>query len=259
MRRMMMLFLLLCTYALYAQEYELVWKDDFRGRELDGTKWSRITRGPSDWRRHMSLDDALYDLRNGRLVLRAMSNDGSFPSDTSLYLTGGVCTRGKFSVSYGKVEVRARLEGGRSVWPAIWMLPEESVWPDGGEIDLMERLNHDDFIYQTVHTRYTHTHRRHAGIPHSVKAVFNPDRFNVFGVEILPEKVIFSVNGNRTLEYPRLPVRNDSDGSIQYPFGAPFYILMDMQIGGEWVGPPDGRDLPVEMLVDWVKVYELKQ
>lgn len=259
MRRMMTLILFLCASALYGQEYELVWKDDFRGRELDSTKWSRITRGPADWRRHMSPDDALYGLRNGKLILKALENDGLVPSDTSRYLTGGVYTKGKFSVSYGKVEIRARLHGGQSLWPAIWMLPEKGRWPDDGEIDLMERLNHDDFIYQTIHTHYTQSGRPNTGVPHSVKAVFNPDRYNVFGVEILPDRVIFSVNGNRTLEYPRLPADNDSGGSSQYPFGAPFYILMDMQIGGKWVGPPDGRDLPAEMLVDWVKVYGLKQ
>lgn len=258
MRRMMILVLLLCASALYGQDYELLWKDDFRGRDLDTAKWSRIIRGDADWRRYMSPDDALYGLRNGKLILRAVRNDMVVPTDTAAYLTGGVYTKGKFSISYGKVEVRAMLEGARSVWPAIWMLPEEGCWPDDGEIDIMERLNNDGFIYQTVHTRYTKTASPHTGTPHSVKAVFNPGRYNVFCVEILPDRIVFSVNGIRTMVYPRLYSGEDQNGLVQYPFGEPFYILMDMQIGGQWVGPPDGRDLPVEMLIDWIKVYGLK-
>lgn len=258
MRRKITLILLLCASALYGQEYELLWKDDFGGRDLDTAKWSRIMRGDADWRRYMSTDDALYGLRNGKLILRAVRNDRVAPTDTAAYLTGGVCTKGKFSVSYGKVEVRARLKSARSVWPAIWMLPEEGIWPDGGEIDIMEHLNHDEFIYQTVHTRYTKTATPHAGTPHSAKAVFNPDRYNIFCVEILPDRIVFSVNGSRTLVYPRLYSEDDRDALVQYPFGSPFYILMDMQIGGQWIGPPDGRDLPAEMLIDWIKVYGLK-
>ena len=58
------------------------------------------------------------------------------------------------------------------------------------------------------------------------------------------------------MTYPRLSPDGFSSES-QYPFGSPFYILLDMQIGGSWVGPPDASDLPVEMHVDWIKVYTL--
>lgn len=234
--------------------FELLWQDDFD--TFDESKWSKITRGPAQWRKYMSSSDTLYDLDEGKLILRAVVNEGLDPSDTAGYLTGGVYTKEKFTIDFGKVEVRAKLEAGKSVWPAIWMLPQSGTWPDGGEIDIMERLNHDEFVYQTVHSRYTHTPGKKNDPKSSVTARIRPDTYNVYSVEILPDSLMFYVNGERTLTYPRIEFGADPD--IQYPFGSPYYILMDMQVGGNWVGPADGRDLPVEMTIDWIRTYSLK-
>lgn len=234
--------------------FELVWHDDFK--TFDESRWSKISRGPAQWRKYMSSSDSLYDIDEGKLILRAMANDGLDPSDTAEFLTGGVYTKGKFTVDFGKVEVRAKLEAGKSVWPAIWMLPQDGVWPDGGEIDIMERLNHDDFVYQTVHSAYTHTPGNKNNPKSSVTARIRPDTYNVYGVEIYPDSIMFYVNGEKTLTYPR--VETGADPDFQYPFGSPYYILMDMQVGGNWVGPADAVDLPVEMTIDWIRTYSFK-
>lgn len=251
------MFMLLSVLAA-AQEYELVWQDHFRGRHLDETKWSKITRGQADWRNYMSSDESLCRQRGGKLRLKAVVNDCIVPSDTASFLTGGVYTKHKFTLTYGKVEIRVRLQGAKSVWPALWMLPQTGVWPEGGEIDIMERLDKDDFVYQTLHSTYTQVLGFKKSPLSYVRAPFDADRYNVFGVEILPDRLVFSVNGKTTLTYPRLN-SGEYQGKVQFPFGSPYYILMDMQIGGSWVGPADGRDLPVEMSVDWIKVYSLKQ
>ena len=236
--------------------YELVWKENFCGRTMDDRYWSKISRGRADWRRYMSDHESLFDLRRGCLVLRGVANDGVDPRDTARFLTAGVYTKGKFSLRCGKVEVRARLQEGQGVWPAIWLLPEANrPWPDGGEIDIMEHLNFDPFVYQTVHTRYTHTLKNKTNPPHTATAPIRPGRFNVYGVEILPDRLVFSVNGRTTFEYPRIETK---DEYLQFPFGTPYYLLIDMQIEGAWVGPADPAHLPVEMEVDWVRVYGLK-
>lgn len=259
MKRKFILCLLICLLPVWAsaQKYELVWKDSFRGRELDDTKWSRITRGRPDWRNYMSLNENLFELKRGKLHLKAMANEGIDPSDTAAFLTGGVYTKGKFTLTYGKVEVKAKIQSGKSVWPAIWMLPQEGAWPVGGEIDIMEHLNYDPCVYQTVHSHYTYNLKLKNDPRSYVYAPFDPDGYNVFGVEILPDRIIFQINGKTTLTYPRVE-SDEYPSKVQYPFGSPFYILMDMQIGGSWVGPADGRDLPVEMTIDWIKVYSLK-
>ena len=238
-----------------ARNFKLVWRDDFRGRELDDEKWSRIPRGDADWRNYMSLHEDLCELKRGKLIIKVVANDGIDPSDTAAFLTGGIYTKDKFSRCEGKVEVRARFESGTSVWPALWMLPQDGKWPDDGEIDIMEHLNHDSFVYQTIHTLYTRVPaNRNSPVSH-VKVHIDPSVYNVYGVEIRKDCIIFLLNGKETLRYPRLE-SGEHSGNVQFPFGIPYYILMDMQIGGSWVGPAVGADLPVSMYIDWIKVYE---
>ena len=204
-----------------ARNFKLVWRDDFRGRELDDEKWSRIPRGDADWRNYMSLHEDLCELKRGKLVIKVVANDGIDPSDTAAFLTGGIYTKDKFSICEGKVEVRARFESGTSVWPALWMLPQDGKWPDDGEIDIMEHLNHDSFVYQTIHTLYTRVPaNRNSPVSH-VKVQVDPSVYNVYGVEIRKDCIIFLLNGKETLRYPRLE-SGEHSGNVQFPFGIPY-------------------------------------
>ena len=102
-------------------KYELIWEDNFSGNEIDWTKWSKCKRYPPHWCSHMTDDERLYELRNGRLRLYCLRNDGILPNDTASVLTGGLTTRDKFTFGFGKVEVRARMTGAMGCWPAIWI------------------------------------------------------------------------------------------------------------------------------------------
>lgn len=248
------LFLTTLTLSLQAQQYRKVWVENFSGSTMDTTYWSKIPRGTSDWNRHMSDDESLYATRNGKMILYGRVNEGVVPNDTARYVTGGIYTKGKKTLTYGKVEVKARLHGAQGEWPAIWMLPEEGKWPDGGEIDIMERLNHDEIAYQTVHSHYTYVLKEENNPPHGATGKINPDGYNIYSVEILPDSLVFAINGKRTFVYPK--IQTDKKG--QYPFGTPYYLLIDMQIEGSWVGKADPKDYPVMMEIDWVKFYELK-
>ena len=248
-----------CCLALAAQAqqatYDLVWEDNFNETTFDTCYWSKIPRGGSDWNRHMSDADNLYAVKDGNLVLRGIHNNGMVPTDTARYLTGGLFTKDKFYIGHGKVEVCARLGRAQGAWPAIWMLPKKAQWPNGGEIDIMEHLNHDTIAYQTVHSYYTHVLGHKQNPPHGGIGPIGRDGYNVYAVEILPDSLVFSINGRRTFSYPRI----ETDEKGQYPFGTPFYLLVDMQIEGAWVGRARPEELPVEMWVDWVKVYKLKE
>ena len=235
-------------------KYKLYWKENFRGNQIDEDAWSKIPRGGSDWNRHMSDHESLYDVKRGKLILYGRVNHDIAPSDTARYITGGIYTKGKKAICYGKVEVKARLQGAKGCWPAIWMLPETGKWPKAGEIDLMERLNHDTIAYQTVHSYYTYVLKHDQNPPHGGIGAIHPDGYNVYAVEILPDRLIFSINGKHTFTYPK--IETDKEG--QYPFGTPFYLLVDMQIEGSWVGKADPTQYPTQMEVDWVKMYELE-
>ena len=138
------------------EEWKLVWEDNFDQLEhFDEASWSKIPRGTSPWNKYMSDADSCYAMENGNLVLRGLINYNS-TADTASYITGGVYTKGKVNFSNGRLDIRAKLYGAKGAWPAFWLLPENEVWPDGGEIDIMERLNNDSIAYQTVHSDYTY-------------------------------------------------------------------------------------------------------
>ena len=242
-----------CTGVFAQQEkYRLVWKEEFKGGVFNEAYWTKIPRGTPPWQKYMSDYDKLYEVKDGNLILRGLKNDGLVEGDTARYITGGLYTKDKMTIGWGKVEVRAKLNGAKGAWPAFWMLPNVGKWPDGGEIDIMERLNHDSIAYQTVHSHYTFDLKIRDPKQGAVGPI-DPDGYNVYAVEILPDRLSFSING-KTFDYPK--IKTDKEG--QYPFGTPFYLLLDMQIGGDWVGEVDPADYPVEMLIDWVKFYELE-
>jgi beta-glucanase (GH16 family) len=231
------------------------WEENFNQIDsFDTARWSKIPRGKSDWNRRMSDFDSCYAIRDGKLVLRGISNTTP-TNDTSKYLTGGVYTKDKVSFGLGRLEIRAKLNSADGAWPAFWLLGQSKKYPEGGEIDIMERLNHDDFVYQTVHSHYTITLNIKDSPKHSGTAHINPNEFNTYAVEKYRDSVVFYVNDKRTFSYPRIQT-NQKD---QFPYAdGEHYLLLDMQLGGSWVGSIDPAQLPVEMEIDWVRFYAFK-
>ena len=238
--------------GVVASRWQLVWEDCFEGDAIDTTVWSVIDRGPADWRNYMSAAAECFDVSGGDLVLRGIRNDVE-PQDTAPYLTGGVFTRGKRAFGNGRMEVRARMEGAQGAWPAIWMLPRDSRhWPYGGEIDIMERLNHRPYVYQTIHSVYADIEGNTAFPPNHTRAAIDPYDYNVYAVEVSDDSLSFYVNERLTFVYPRL----SDAGAEQFPFCQPYYLIIGMQLGGKWVGAVDATQLPVAMYVDYVRFYE---
>lgn len=237
------------------KEWTLVWEDNFDGSSFDESIWSKIPRGHSDWNDQMDLNDACFEMRNGNLVLKGIVNPNK--NDTIDYITGGIYTMGKKSFHRGRLEIKAKLQGARGAWPAFWLMPfdtKNNKWPDGGEIDIMERLNNDTFAYQTIHSYYTKILEIKDNPPYYATGEIRPDDYNVFAVELHPDSLVFFINEKRTFCYPRIV----TDKKGQYPFDKPFYLLIDQQLGGNWVGPVSIEDLPVEMEIDWVRFYQKK-
>lgn len=249
----------ICALALTAfisckntkDEWKLVWEENFDQQNgFDTAYWTKTPRGTSDWNNYMSDDDRLYDVKDGNLILRGMVNADTL-TDTVPYITGGVYTKDKKTFANGRLEIRAKLNGASGAWPAIWMLAQGTKWPDGGEIDIMERLNYDGFAYQTVHSYYTYT----LGIKEPKTGgtgKINPNDYNIFGVELYNDSLRLFINNEYTLTYPR--IETDKEG--QFPYNKPMYLLIDMQLEGSWVGKANGNDLPVEMQIDWVRFYQ---
>lgn len=242
-----------CQSGQKTNAWKLVWEENFDTPVLDTATWSKIPRWTPEWAKYMSDNEACYELSDGNLILKGLANPDR-KADTAAYLTGGVYTKYKRAFHGGRLEVKARLHGATGAWPAIWLKPFEEAdypWPTGGEIDIMERLNYDSIVYQTVHSTYTHHLNLKKDPPQGSTGKIDPDAYNIYAVEMYPDSVVFFINNKRNFAYPR--IETDKEG--QFPFDKPYYLLIDMQLGGGWVGSIDPEDVPVQMEVDWVRYY----
>jgi beta-glucanase (GH16 family) len=233
---------------------KLIWQDNFDGDKLDTTKWSKTPRNKHPWGKFMTDDEKCYKLSNGKLYLRGIVNNDK-DKDPVPYLTGGIYSKNKFAFQYGKIKIRAKLESAQGAWPAMWMLAEKNIYgeyPRNGEIDIMEHLNFDHFVHQTTHSYYTLDLKQTTNPQQTNIAEVDVSKFNIYGLEWTPDKLIFSINGKNTFEYPRISGVDKS----QWPYDQPFYVIIDQQLEGNWVGKVDPKDLPVQMIIDYVKIYQ---
>ncbi len=244
--------------TIWGQEtdkWELIFEDNFDGTSFNTDNWSYCTRGNPAWKKYLvSNNPQTVRVENGTLIVSAIKNP-----DTSIdnvpYLTGGIKTKGKVNIKYGKVEVRAKFKNGKGAWPAIWMMPEDGTggWPACGEIDIMEHINNENIIYQTIHSHYANTLGIKNNPSKGSSVSFSKNDYNIYGIEWYPEKIDFTLNGIITFTYPR--INTDKEG--QWPFNKSFYLILNQAAGGNWAGKITDSELPFQMKVDWVKMYNL--
>lgn len=234
---------------------DIIFEDDFDTSDgiPDPGKWILCERSTSNWARYLSGSYDQAYTKDGFLYLVGEQKDGE-------YLTGGIETRGKFEFEHGKVECRARFArmpmGGHT---GIWMMPAPPAdkWPKSGEIDIMEHLNKEDVIYETVHSWYADD-MGHKDNPPAQKTVsVNKDDWNIYGVEWTADKITYTVNGEKYLEYPNLHLEGET-GNYQWPFDHPFYLILSQSLGGEgtWAGAIDDSELPAVFQIDWIRVTQ---
>lgn len=227
-------------------KWELKWEENFD--KIDTSIWSKCKRGRSDWSNFMSNQDTCYDVIEGQLVLRGFRNDFD-KSDTASYLTGGLWTRNSaISFSKGRIEIKAKFTSNQGAWPALWVRGVNNVKHNYAEIDFMEHLNHEDVVYQTVHSTYTIWGGK-------ANNLFIPSidrrRYNVYGAEIFSDSINLLVNGKVTGIYRKRDV-----GDKNWFLDTDYQIILSMQLGGAWVGEIDPKQLPAEMHVDWIRYYK---
>jgi beta-glucanase (GH16 family) len=264
-------FLILTTSSLSA-DWELTWADEFEQDGLpDPAKWTYeegfVRNRELQYYTANRLENARIE--NGVLIIEARKE--RFPNprhqpDASErrwqqqrahadYTSASLTTRGRAEWTYGRIEVRAKLPGGRGTWPAIWMLGtnmSEVGWPACGEIDIMEYVgHHPGVVHANVHTRgYNHTRGNGRGA--QIKVPDAETDFHVYAVEWTPEHLKFFVDDE---DY--FTLKNDGTGVDSWPFDAPHYLILNLAIGGAWGGQQgiDDSIFPQPFLIDYVRVY----
>ncbi len=259
-------------------EWEVVFEDDFSGTELDTDKWGRIPYvnwGVSDWRVYQSQDPSLVQANADTGTLTLWGRYGDYESQAHhsgvvaegdpSYACGGITTQNTFTFRQGYVEVRARFDCADGVWPAIWLMPVSGPWPQTGEIDIMEHLNYQGTILQTIH--YANAQGNDASRSTNPSWT-DPNvklQWHTYGMEWTEDAITFYLDGEQTARFTAEMV-----GEAYWPFGADaeeFYILIDQQIGGNWVTDNGARAINQSLLsttgagfeLDYVKVYSTAQ
>ena len=235
-----------CTYLVFSDEF------DYQG-EPNPEHWNYETGGGgwgnNELQTYTDSRDNSY-VTNGTLKIHARK------SLTGVWTSARMVTSGKVSWKYGKFEIRAKLPHGVGTWPAIWMMPQNSVygtWPKSGEIDIMEHVGYDPgIVHGSVHTE-AFNHKDGTQKSGSVEVPDAQVQFHVYGIEWTPDEIKWFVDGEQYYSFSNLQISYK-----EWPFDQPFFLILNIAIGGDW-GGAQGIDPNLEeaiMEVDYVRVYK---
>ena len=271
-----LVFILLCSCLVQADEWSLVWSDefDYTGLPNEG-KWNYeqgfIRNRELQYYTKARKENARVE--DGHLIIEARKEDWPNPDyrpnsssrrpqrsrEKAEYTSASLITRDKASWTCGRIEVKAKLPAGKGVWPAIWMLGtniREVGWPRCGEIDIMEYVGYDpNTIHANVHMA-KYNHAKGTGKGSKIKTDKPFESFHTYAVEWTPERMDFFFD-----EHKYFTFENEHGGVDVWPFDQPHYLILNLAIGGSWGGQKgiDESIFPQQFLIDYVRVYQKKQ
>ena len=243
--------------------YNLLWNDEFDGEKMDQSKWNYEPHEPgwtnNELQEYTTSEENVF-VRDGHLVLKAVKTE---KDGKEYYTSGKVTGQNKTDFTYGKVVVSAKVPEGQGLWPAIWMMPKDEShygqWPKCGEIDIMESLGNDTTIsYSTIH--YGEPHAEQQGTIEKKGADSFSAKFHEYSVEWEPGEMRFYTDGELVLKVNDwfTAVEGEDDKPYPAPFDQPFFVQMNLAVGGNWPGNPDATTdfSKAEFLIDYVRVYQ---
>lgn len=253
------LMVLCCSLSLEAQgqlAWKLQWQDEFNGDGLPDSNFWMYDVGGHGWgnnelQYYTEADTSTGKVENGYLLLTARKEELNGKN----YTSARMLTKKEIAMKYGRLEIRAVLPSGRGLWPAIWMLPAESMygnWPGSGEIDIMEHVGFTpDTVYGSVHTKKFN----HVIGTQKTKGCFveNPyTDFHTYAIEWDERSIRFFVDGLCYYQFV-----NSKKGHDEWPFDQPFRLILNIAVGGNWGGKMGVNEaiFPATMKVDYVRYY----
>ncbi len=264
------------TPSTHNDPWELVWNDEFDGSSIDGNKWNVQDTGTvyNNELEYYHPDNVALETESGQGVLALEARKEAYGGKE--YTSGKLTSKMKGDWTYGKFTVRAKLPIQQGMWPAIWMMPTDEEkqygpWPGSGEMDIMELTGpvagdteKADLYPRTVHGSL------HYDIPHTSqsKTYVLPegktfaDDYHDFTLEWLPGLIRYYVDGKMYFETSDWGTK--AEGQPDYytypaPFDRPFYMILNLAVGGDWPGNPAADFQSDKMYVDYVRVYKYKK
>jgi beta-glucanase (GH16 family)/glycerophosphoryl diester phosphodiesterase len=240
--------------------WTLDWSDEFHKDGLpDTTKWKYDTGGHgwgnNEEQYYTFGDSNNVFIKNGKLHISAIKK----VVEKNKYSSARLITKDKKEFQYGRIEISARLPAGRGSWPAIWMLGANigsAGWPSCGEIDIMEHVGYEpDTVFGSVHTgMFNHMKGTQTTKGMAIKNLYSD--FHVYGIEWDSGKISFFIDSTVYLRFP-----NQHKTNAEWPFDQPFYLIMNVAVGGNWGGKQgvDDSIFPNTMQVEYVRAYKRKK
>lgn len=239
------------TYA----GYTLVWSDEFSGTSVDTEKWV-WEEGGGGWgnnelQYYTNRSENTY-MENGNLIIEARKES----YNGSDYTSARLITAGKYSVQYGRIDIRAILPDARGTWPALWMLGDNiwsAGWPACGEIDIMELVGYDpNKVHATAHWGESKDNKGISGGSYENSEGFS-SQYHVYSLVWDNNGLSYLVDDQEIHYVPRNAVTG-----FTYPFDQKFFFIFNIAIGGDWGGLQgiDDSAFPQKMYVDYVRVFQ---
>jgi len=240
----------------------LVWAEEFNAGQLDPEVWFFETGDGSQYGIPGWGNNELQYylpgnawLGNGLLTIEARSES----THGYNYTSARINTRDRFAFRYGRIEARIRLPGGQGLWPAFWLLPQDDQygsWAASGEIDIMEAVNLGGAGGNQVHGTLHYGGAWPANVSSGESYLVTDDatvEFHIYAIEWDVAEIRWYVDG---VLYAMANNWYSTGAAFPAPFDQPFYILLNVAVGGNFPGSPDASTVfPVTMEVDWVRVY----
>ena len=264
--------------------WKMIFTDEFDGTSLDTSKWSydegflldENDINTAGWgnqeleyytRDNVSVKDGTLNINMKKQSKEFTQKNDSSKKATAQYSSGKITTKDKFSVKYGRVDFRAKMPAGTGVWPAMWMLPNDSrygSWPLSGEIDVFEgRGRTPNMVFGTLHYG--------AQWPDNINMsdAFNITRdgykktgiddWHVYSVQWDAQNIKIYCDGKCYFKCTYAEWFSGSDrGNAYAPFDQRFYLILNLAAGGTFDSGyvPDSSFTSGTMLVDYVRVYQ---
>lgn len=246
-----------------ANPWKLAWSDEFdapNGSLPDVHRWTYDLGGKGWGNQELeTYTDRTQNvsIQNGMLVIQALKEDFTGKDGVARdYTSGRIKTQGLFSQAYGRIEARIKIPYGQGLWPAFWMLGDDTGkvgWPQGGEIDIMENIGREPpVVHGTIHGP-GYSGEKGIGAAYTLPGHQRfADDFHIFAVEWQPTQIKFLVDGNPYITFTPASL----PAGAHWVYDHPFFIILNVAVGGSWPGNPDSTTtFPQTMLVDYVRVF----